>query len=155
MCIRDRYRAFGVPGLGLKQGLHDDLVVAPYATALAAMVDPASACANMEVMAARGFLGRYGFYEAGDYTPGRVRPGQEFSLIRSHMAHHSGMSLLALDQALLGWPMHRRFLSDPRVRASLLLLQERIPLAEVRTRIDMTRAEPYLKHGTESVDTSL
>jgi cellobiose phosphorylase len=150
-----QYRAFGVPGLGLKQGLHDDLVVAPYATLLALMIDPSTACANLEVMAARGFLGRYGFYEAADYTPSRVSAGQEFSLVRSHMAHHSGMSLLALDQALLSRPMHGRFLSDPRNRASLLLLQERVPLAEVRTRIDMTRAEPYLKHATESVDTSL
>ena len=140
-----QYRAFGVPGLGLKQGLRDDLVVAPYATVLALMIDPSAACANLEAMAARGFLGRYGFYEAADYTPGRVGPGQEFSLVRSHMAHHSGMSLLALDQALLGRPMHERFLSDPQIRASLLLLQERIPLAEVRTRIDMTRAEPSLE----------
>lgn len=150
-----QYRAFGVPGLGLKQGLHDDLVVAPYATVLALMIDPSTACANLEVMAARGFLARYGFYEAADYTPSRVGPGREFSLVRSHMAHHSGMSLLALDQALLGQPMHGRFLSDPQIRASLLLLQERIPLAEVRTRIDMTRAEPYLKHAAESVDASL
>jgi cellobiose phosphorylase len=150
-----QYRAFGVPGLGLKQGLHDDLVVAPYATALALMIDPSAACANLEVMVAQGFLGRYGFYEAADYTPGRVPPGQECSLVRSHMAHHCGMSLLALDQALLSRPMHGRFLSDPQIRALLLLLQERVPLAEVRTRIDMTRSEPYLKHATESVDTSL
>ena len=150
-----QYRAFGVPGLGLKQGLEDDLVVAPYATVLALMINPGAACANLETMAARGFLGRYGFYEAADYTPSRVRPGQEFSLISSHMAHHSGMSLLALNQALLGQPMHERFLSDPRLRASLLLLQERIPLAEVRTRLDMTRAEPFLKHAAESPDTSV
>ncbi len=150
-----QYRAFGVPGLGLKQGLQDDLVVAPYATVLAAMIDPDAACDNLQAMAARGFLGRYGFYEAVDYTPGRVPPGDKFSLVRSHMAHHSGMSLLALGQVLLGRPMHRRFLSDPRIRASLLLLQERVPLAEVRTRIDMTRVEPYLKHVAESVDTSL
>ncbi|MFA6133277.1 MAG: glucoamylase family protein [Phycisphaerae bacterium] len=150
-----QYRAFGVPGLGLKQGLRDDLVVAPYAAILALMIDQKAACANLEVMASRGLLGRYGFYEAADYTPSRVRPGQEFSLVCSHMAHHSGMSLLALDQALLGQPMHGRFLSDPRIRASLLLLQERIPLAEVRTRIDMTRAEPHLKHAAEAIDTSL
>lgn len=150
-----QYRAFGVPGLGLKQGLNDDLVVAPYATVLALMIDPRTACANLEVMAARGFLARYGFYEAADYTPSRVGSDREFSLVRSHMAHHSGMSLLALDQALLGQPMHGRFLSDPQMRASVLLLQERIPLAEVRTRIDMTSTEPYLKHATDMVDTSI
>ena len=121
----------------------------------AVMIDPNAACANLEAMAARGLLGRYGFYEAADYTPSRVRPGQEFSLICSHMAHHSGMSLLALNQALLGQPMHGRFLKDPQIRASLLLLQERIPLAEVRTRLDMTRAEPFLKHAAESPDASV
>ncbi|MCC7144866.1 MAG: hypothetical protein IT443_00315 [Phycisphaeraceae bacterium] len=145
-----QYRAFGVPGLGVKRGLQDDLVVAPYATLLALMIDPCAACANLEDMAARGFLGRYGFYEAADYTPSRVSPSQEFALVRSHMAHHSGMSLLALACVLLDRPMHRRFISDPQMRASLLLLQERIPLAETRTRLDMAPEEPDLKRGTES-----
>ena len=147
-----QYRAFGVPGLGLKQGLRDDLVVAPYATVLAVMVDPRAACANLEAMAARGFRGRYGFFEAVDFTPGRVPPDRTFALVSSHMAHHSGMSLLALDQALLDNPMHRRFLGDPRMRASLLLLQERIPLAQVRTRTDLTRAYPHPQRDAESAD---
>jgi cyclic beta-1,2-glucan synthetase len=147
-----QYRAFGVPGLGLKQGLRDDLVVAPYATVLAAMVDPRAACANLEAMAVRGFRGRYGFFEAVDFTPGRVPPDRTFALVSSHMAHHSGMSLLALDQALLDQPMHGRFLGDPRMRASLLLLQERIPLAQVRTRTDLTRAYPHPQRGDESAD---
>ena len=150
-----QYQAFGVPGLGLKQGLRDDLVVAPYATVLATMVDPHLACASLEAMAALGFLGRYGFYEAADYTPSRVADSQGFSLVRSHMAHHSGMSLLALDHALLGQPMHRRFLSDPRNRASLLLLQERIPLAEVRMRVDPQRTQPQFKHAAPSLDLSI
>jgi cyclic beta-1,2-glucan synthetase len=147
-----QYRAFGVPGLGLKQGLRDDLVVAPYATVLALMVDPRAACANLEAMAVRGFRGRYGFFEAVDFTPGRVPPDRTFALVSSHMAHHSGMSLLALDQALLGKPMHERFLGDPQMRASLLLLQERIPLAQVRTRTDLTRAYPHPQRGDESAD---
>ena len=147
-----QYRAFGVPGLGLKQGLRDDLVVAPYAAVLALMVDPRAACANLEAMAVRGFRGRYGFFEAIDFTPGRVPPDRSFSLVSSHMAHHNGMSLLALDQTLLGKPMHERFLGDPRMRASLLLLQERIPLAQVRTRTDLTRAHPHLQRDTESAD---
>ena len=147
-----QYRAFGVPGLGLKQGLRDDLVVAPYATALALMIEPRAACVNLEAMADLGFSGRYGFFEAADYTPGRRPPDQTFSLVSSHMAHHSGMSLLALDQALLDQPMHRRFLGDPRMRASLLLLQERIPLAVVRTRTDLNRADPHPRRDTESLD---
>ncbi len=147
-----QYRAFGVPGMGLKRGLNEDLVVAPYATLLALMVDSVASCTNLEALVALGMLGRYGFYEAADFTPGRVRPGHKFSLVASHMAHHSGMGLLALDHALLGKPMHGRFLSDPRNRASVLLLQERIPLAEARTRIDMNSAESNLKHPADVID---
>jgi len=150
-----QYRAFGVPGLGLKQGLRDDLVVAPYASALALMIDPRAACDNLEAMGALGFRGRYGFFEAVDYTPGRVPPDRTFSLVSSHMAHHSGMSLLALDQALLDHPMHERFLGDPRMRASLLLLQERIPLAQVRTRTDLTRTGPHPQRDAEFADPTI
>ena len=150
-----QYRAFGVPGLGLKHGLKDDIVVAPYATLLAVMVDPCVAYDNLEAMASLGFAGRYGFFEAADYTPGRVPPGQACAVVRSHMAHHSGMSLVAVGQALLGSPMHRRFVADPRIRASLLLLQEKVPLADVRTRLDLTRDEPPLRQQVESADASV
>ena len=91
-----QYRAFGVPGLGLKRGLADDLVIAPYASALALMVAPEAACLNMQRMADEGFVGKYGFFEAIDYTPARQRRGQSHVVVRSFMAHHQGMSLLAL-----------------------------------------------------------
>ena len=122
-----QYRAFGVPGLGLKRGLAEDLVIAPYATALALMVAPRKACDNLERLAADGRQGAYGFYEAVDYTPSRLPPGQASVTIRSFMAHHQGMSLLALDYRLLDCPMQRRFLSCPSFRAAELLLQERVP----------------------------
>ena len=122
-----QYRAFGVPGLGLKRGLADDLVVAPYATALALMVAPEAACANLQRLAAIGAEGQYGFYEAIDYTPSRQRRGESHALVRSYMAHHQGMSLAALAYLLLNRPMQRRFESDPLFQATLLLLQERIP----------------------------
>jgi cellobiose phosphorylase len=137
-----QYRAFGVPGLGLKRGLGDDLVVSPYASALALMIDPRNACCNLRAMAELGFVGRYGFYEAADYTANRVPRGEKFALVRTHMAHHSGMTLLALAYALLDQPMQQRFLSDSQIRASLLLLQERIPVAQVRTRIGMVPEGP-------------
>ena len=122
-----QYRAFGVPGLGFKRGLGEDLVVAPYATALALLVLPAEATENLQVMATTGFYGRYGYYEAADYTPSRVSHGQEFALVRSFMVHHQGMSLLSLVAVLRDRPMQRRFLSVPEVRATDLLLQERVP----------------------------
>jgi len=124
-----QYRAFGVPGLGLKRGLADDLVVAPYASALALMVAPEEACANLERLAAEGLGGKFGFYEAVDYTPSRLPLGQSSAVVRSFMAHHQGMSLLSLAYVLLHRPMQRRFQSDPAFQATNLLLQERVPRA--------------------------
>ena len=122
-----QYRAFGVPGLGLKRGLGDDLVIAPYASVLALTVLPLEACRNLQRLAADGFLGDYGFYEAVDYTPSRVQRGKNHAIVRVFMAHHQGMSLLAFEHVLLNRPMQRRFMSDPLARATQLLLQERVP----------------------------
>ena len=122
-----QYRAFGVPGLGLKRGLGDDVVIAPYASVLAMMMAPAAATRNLERLASDGAQGRFGMYEAVDYTATRLPLGQSSALVRSFMAHHQGMSLLALDYALLDRPMQRRFQSDPQFQATSLLLQERIP----------------------------
>ncbi|MEX2493242.1 MAG: glucoamylase family protein [Nitrospirales bacterium] len=122
-----QYRAFGVPGLGFKRGLGDDLVIAPYASALALTVMPREACRNLQTMADNGFLGVYGFYEAVDYTPSRVPRGKNHAIVRAFMAHHQGMSLLAFEHVLLNRPMQRRFMSAPLARATELLLQERVP----------------------------
>ncbi len=122
-----QYRAFGVPGLGLKRGLAEDMVIAPYATALALMVSPVEACENLLRLAAEGRAGGYGFYEAVDYTPSRLPPGEPSATIRSFMAHHQGMSLLALANLLLDYPMQRRFMACPLLKAADLLLQERVP----------------------------
>jgi cellobiose phosphorylase len=130
-----QYKAFGIPGLGLKRGLAEDLVIAPYATALAALVDPAAAAANFRRLAREGAVGRFGFVEALDYTPrktttpdGEAEPDRARDHgVRAHFAHHQGMSLVALANAVLGAPMVRRFHSDPRVQATEPLLQERVP----------------------------
>ncbi len=122
-----QYRAFGVPGLGLKRGLADDLVIAPYATAMALMVAPRAACDNLQRLACEGRVGAYGFYEAVDYTPSRVPPDESSATVRSFMAHHQGMSLLALGNELGGYPMRRRFMACPSLKAADLLLQERVP----------------------------
>ncbi len=124
-----QYRAFGVPGTGLKRGLADDLVIAPYASVLALMVAPEEACVNLERLSREGFEGTYGLYEAVDYTPSRVPRGQLYVIIRSFMAHHQGMSLLAFAHLLLERPMQKRFGSDPLFQATTLLLQERVPRA--------------------------
>ena len=136
-----QYRAFGVPGLGLKRGLTDDLVIAPYASALALMVAPEEACMNLQRLAAEGCEGKYGLYEAMDFTPSRLQRGKSYAVVRSFMAHHQGMSLLSLAYLLLDRPMQKRFVSDPLFQATILLLQERIP-----------RATAFYSHTAEPSD---
>ena len=124
-----QYRAFGVPGLGLKAGLGEDLVVTPYATALAGLVRPDLVAANLRALAQEGLDGPYGFYESIDYTPEHVPPGRRGVVVKAFMAHHQGMTLVALDNILEDAPMQRRFHRDARIKATELLLEERVPLA--------------------------
>ena len=128
--VRDRhmtyqYRAFGVPDLALKRGLGRDLVIAPYATSLAAMIDPLRALANLGVLEKKGALGEYGFRDALDYT--RPLPGKRYAVVHNYMAHHAGMSFVALTNVLSNQAWRRRFHADPMVRSAELLLHERIP----------------------------
>ncbi len=122
-----QYRAFGVPGLGFKRGLAEDLVIAPYASVMGLMVDPEESVRNLHRLARNGLIGSYGFYEAVDYTSARVPRGKEFATVRSFMVHHEGMSLLSLAYLLLDRPMQKRFDADPILRATDLLLHERVP----------------------------
>jgi len=122
-----QYSNFGVPGLGLKRGLEENTVIAPYATGLAAMIDPHAAAMNFERLASIGGRGRYGFYEALDYTPSRVPSGSTFAIVRAFMAHHQGMTIVSIANALLDSPMRTRFHAEAAVQATELLLQERTP----------------------------
>ncbi|HTG87872.1 MAG TPA: glucoamylase family protein, partial [Pyrinomonadaceae bacterium] len=123
-----QYGPFGVPGLGLKRGLIQDLVVAPYSSLLAALIEPNAAMENLRRLQDEGALGPYGFYESIDFTAERLPEDQESVLIRAFMAHHQGMSLVAVANVLDDTGMVRRFHSDPSVQATELLLQERIPV---------------------------
>jgi cyclic beta-1,2-glucan synthetase len=136
-----QYRAFGVPGLGLKRGLAEDLVIAPYATALALMIAPRPACENLQRLAVEGREGAYGFYEAIDYTATRLPPDEKSATIRSFMAHHQGMSLLALVNLLRDYPMQRRFMACPLLKAADLLLQERVPKTSASVRTEDLKLE--------------
>ena len=127
-----QYRAFGVPGLGFKRGLGDDLVIAPYACMMALMVEPEAACDNLMQLATDGFCGTYGFYEAIDYTPSRLPRGQDHALINSFMSHHQGMGLLSLAYVLLDRPLQALFESDPLLKATIPLLYERVPKATAK-----------------------
>ncbi|MCH8527329.1 MAG: cyclic beta 1-2 glucan synthetase [Kiritimatiellae bacterium] len=122
-----QYRAFGSPGIGLKRGLAEDLVIAPYASVMALMISPRLACENLQRLRAEGREGEYGFYEAVDYTPSRQLPNEKSATLLSYMAHHQGMSLLALLSFLRGQPMQKRFMNCPPLKATGFLLQERVP----------------------------
>ena len=145
--LRDRhftyqYRGFGVPDLALKRGLGRDLVIAPYASALAVLVDPQRALANLEVLERLGALGPYGFRDALDYT--RPPPGQAYAVVGAYMAHHVGMGLVALTGALQAHAWQHRFHADPIVRSAELLLHERLPRRLLLQEPQSTRADEAL-----------
>ena len=143
-----QYRAFGVPGLGFKRGLAEDLVISPYSTMMSLMVAPQDACDNLQVLKEAGFEGRYGYYEAIDYTASRLLRRQTSSVVKSFMAHHQGMSFLSLGYILFDKPMQQRFENDVQVKATLLLLQERIPRVT-------TFYSPSVHTGDASVNPSI
>ena len=146
-----QYSNFGVPGLGLERGLGEDLVVAPYATALAAMVYPALAARNLASLTALGARGPYGLYEALDYTPSRLPEGASVAIVRAYMAHHQGMTLVALANALRDGVMRARFHAEPMIEATDLLLQERPPrdVAVARPWAEDVRTPAHLRDFVE------
>ncbi|HTR07343.1 MAG TPA: glucoamylase family protein [Paraburkholderia sp.] len=145
-----QYSSFGIPDLGLKRGLGNNAVIAPYATALAAMVAPTAALRNFERLEMVGAGGRFGFYEALDYTPSRVPAGRQGVIVRAFMAHHQGMAIVSIANALLGGRIRAFFHAEPAIRATELLLQERMPgrVAVARLRIEEKSAGP--QRGVES-----
>ena len=140
-----QYSNFGVPGLGLRRGLSEDVVVAPYATALAAMIDPAAAVQNFQRLREAGASGTYGLFEALDYTGSRLPEGSRVAVVRTYMAHHQGMLLGALANVLHGGVMRARFHAEPIVQATELLLQERTPR-------DVAVARPRAEEVTAAAD---
>ncbi|TLM69755.1 MAG: cyclic beta 1-2 glucan synthetase, partial [Actinobacteria bacterium] len=157
-----QYQAFGVPGLGLKRGLSDDVVVAPYASMLALQVDRPAALANLEALRKREAQGWFGFYEAVDYTPARIPAGARRAIVKAYFAHHQGMGFVALAGELSEHRMRERFHADPMVRSAELLLQERVPrhpqlarphTEEVRFVRSVRELPPALDRSYGSVDT--
>ena len=124
---RYQYQAFGVPGLGLKRGLSEDYVVAPYASALALAIAPVTAVRNLRRLDEMGLRGFYGSFESADFTPDRRPARGGFTPVQAFMAHHQGMILAAIDNAVNGDILIRRFGRDPRMQSIELLLQERVP----------------------------
>ena len=125
-----QYGPFGIPGLGLKRGLSNDIVVSPYSTLLALMLAPGQALKNLDRLEKEGMLSQYGFYESIDYTSERVSNETIGSIIKSYMTHHQGMSLMALNNVLNSNIMQNRFHKTPIVESIEYLLHERIPKSQ-------------------------
>ena len=142
-----QYSNFGVPGLGLKRGLSENRVIAPYATGLAAMVDAAAAVANYGMLEGMGARGRYGFYEAMDFTASRLPEGKGVAIVRSFMAHHQGMTITSIANTLQDGLLRSRFHAEPLVQAVDLLLQERVPRD---VNVAAPHAEEVLTAATET-----
>ncbi len=144
-----QYKAFGIPSLGLKRGLGNDIVIAPYATLLAVGIDPNAALSNIKRLQNEGLEGQYGFYEAVDYTPSRLMKDEKNSIVKSFMAHHQGMSLIAINNYLNFNIMQQRFHANPIIKSAELLLQERIPLKTAFTKDYHEEFIPVKKYGQE------
>jgi cyclic beta-1,2-glucan synthetase len=146
-----QYRAFGVPGLGYKRGLAEDLVITPYASILALPYRPKEVLKNIRQLIDMEMRGRYGFYEAADFTHTRLPLGQPYAIVHSYMAHHQGMILLVLSNYFLKNKMVNRFHADPRIKGVELLLQERIPYdapLEEALRPDVSAVRPEKPKAT-------
>lgn len=147
-----QYKAFGVPELGLKRGLANDMVVSGYSTLLALPHAPAAALANLRRLVEDGLEGSYGLYEAVDYTPGRFPPGEKRGVVKSFMAHHQGMGLMGLVNYLLGDIMVHRFHSLPLVRAGEILLQEKVPQRAIITKENKEPIQPLEQVSREETE---
>ena len=122
-----QYRAFGVPGLGFKRGLGDDLVIAPYASLMAVAYDPHAVVRNLIELIKYKMIGLYGAYELIDFTTDRLLFDQTSAIVSEYMVHHQGMILMAMDNFFHDDIMVRRMHNDPRIQSVDMLLQEQIP----------------------------
>lgn len=145
LMLNYQYKAFGVPELGLKRGLINDMVVSPYSTVLALPFAPAQSLQNINRLLKQGFEGEYGFFEAIDYTPERLQEQAQHAVVESFMAHHQGMMMMALDNFINDNIMIRRFHHSTLIRAGEFLLQERIPMHVLITKEHKERVAPLVK----------
>ncbi len=122
-----QYKAFGIPWLGLKRGLADEMVVSAYGSILSLQDEPKEVLENMKKLEQNQMLGKYGFYEAIDYTPARLRQNQKYAVVKTYMAHHQALILLAINNLLNNNILQERFMENPEIKAVDILLQERMP----------------------------
>ncbi len=145
-----QYKAFGIPWLGLKRGLGDEMVVAPYGSILAITEKPKDVVNNLKELEKQGMFDKYGFYEAIDYTPSRVKMGKIGEPVRTYMAHHQALILLSINNLFNKKILQKRFMQNPEIRAVDILLQERMPENVVMTKEKKEKVEKIKYTGYNS-----
>ncbi len=148
-----QYKAFGIPWLGLKRGLADEMVVSSYGSILALQDDPKGVLENMKKLEQNQMVGKYGFYEAIDYTPARLRQNQKYAVVKTYMAHHQALILLAINNLLNNNILQERFMENPEIKAVDILLQERMPedviiTKEKKEKIEKLKTMDYENYTT-------
>ncbi len=136
-----QYKAFGIPWLGLKRGLADEMVVASYGSILALPEEPKQVVENLKELEKTGMYQKYGFYEAIDYTPTRLKKGQDYALVKTYMAHHQGLILLAINNLFHQNILQKRFMKNPQMQAVDILLQEKMPENIIITKEEKEKVE--------------
>ena len=136
-----QYKAFGIPWLGLKRGLADEMVVSTYGSILAITEKPKEVVENLKVLEKQEMYNKYGFYEAIDYTPERLSKGKKYEPVKTYMAHHQGLILLSINNLFNNQILQQRFMNNPEIRAVSILLQERMPETSVITKESKEKAE--------------
>jgi len=129
-----QYKAFGIPWLGLKRGLEDDMVISSYSVFLSLMYGAKQAIENLKKLEEHEMYGEYGFYESIDYTIDRLKYGKMYEVVKTYMAHHQGLILLAINNLLNREILIKRFGANPEIKAIDILLQERMPEKAIITK---------------------
>lgn len=136
-----QYKAFGIPWLGLKRGLADEIVVAPYASMMAIIDEPIEVLKNLKQLEKLGMYNKYGFYESIDYTPTRLRKNEIKAIVKTYMAHHQGLILLSINNLMNNNIVQKRFVQNPEIEAVDILLQERMPENIIITKEEKEKVE--------------
>ena len=136
-----QYKAFGVPWLGLKRGLADEMVVSSYGTILALCDHPIATIDNLKTLEKEGMFDQYGFYESIDYTLNRLKSGEKSAVVKTYMAHHQGLILLSIDNLFNKNIFQKRFMENPEIEAVEILLEERMPENVIITKEQKEKVE--------------
>ena len=158
-----QYKAFGIPWLGLKRGLADEMVVSSYGSVLAITDYPKEVYQNLKKLEELGMYGKYGFYESIDFTPERIEKGKKASVVKTYMAHHQGLILLSINNLFNNNILQKRFIQNPEINAVNILLQERMPETAIITKENKEKVEKlkyvdyegYIKDTYKKIDERL